>query len=399
MFGLLIIIVLYQFHITSFEKKLIEEKSYARKLAQDKTDALSILSHEIRTPLNSLIGIVDILRKKINIFSSEDRLLIDTAYSGINNTAKTINDILNISKIDEHSNRQQNEEFNLWNTIETTVAIHKHDALLKKLTLKNENHIPPATRVYADELKIKQILINIISNAIKYSNKGTITCTSSISKNAILTLQISDEGIGIPAQMQKFIFRRFYTVSTISHVNSGVGLGLYITKKLIDGLQGSLEFKSELGVGTTFTILIPLKILAHNQASSHAQDLGNVLPTDLSILIVDDNPLNLLYMKQFFTKQDNCYIANNGNEALQLVEEHRVDVIITDLNMPGLSGIDLLEKIKNNSQTEHIRVICTSSTPEQIIERQEKMDLKFDEIIYKPFVEENLVKTILKTLQ
>jgi len=104
-------------------------------------------------------------------------------------------------------------------------------------------------------------------------------------------------------------------------------------------------------------------------------------------------------MKQFFTKQDNCYIANNGNEALQLVEEHRVDVIITDLNMPGLSGIDLLEKIKNNSQTEHIRVICTSSTPEQIIERQEKMDLKFDEIIYKPFVEENLVKTILKTLQ
>lgn len=397
---LLLIILFYQYNMSIFEKRLLEEKQYAAQLAEDKTDKLTTISHEIRTPLNSLLGIITLLKDNIQGITKDQKMLIDSSYSSIRHTSKTINDILNISKINEDSKIQYQATFTLWDTVERIIAMHRQDALLKNLQLLVSNEIPRTLMVEADELKIKQILMNIVSNAIKYSDQGTIHCKASIRTDGLLNLQVSDEGIGIPSTMHRSIFRRYFTVAQQLPVNTGVGLGLYITKKLIAGMDGHIQVKSEVNKGSTFTINLPLTIVSSDKEST-AVALGEKvrIPSHLKLLLVDDNPLNLLFLRHLLMEHEHCYTAKNGVEALAILKELSIDLVITDLNMPEISGLELLKKLRQEGKTPATKVICTSSTPEQIKALEWKNELYFDEIIFKPFQKEELITLIIKVLQ
>ncbi|MBP3943263.1 response regulator [Sphingobacteriaceae bacterium WQ 2009] len=397
---LLLIVLFYQYNMSGFEKRLLEEKHYAAQLAEDKTDKLTTISHEIRTPLNSLLGIIEMLKDNIQGLNKDQKMLIDSSYSSIRHTSKTINDILNISKINELSKIQCQETFTLWDTIACTIAMHQQDALLKNLQLLVSNEIPQTLIVQADELKIKQILINIISNAIKYSHEGTIHCKASIRTDGLLSLQVSDQGVGIPATMHRSIFRRYFTVAPQLPVNTGVGLGLYITKKLIAGMHGHIQVKSEVNKGSTFTINLPLTIVSNDtEPPEGAPAKKAAIPSHLSLLLVDDNPLNLLFLRHLLQDHDLCYTAKNGAEALAILGEQPIDLVITDLNMPEVSGLELLKKLRQEGKNPGTKVICTSSTPEQIKALEWKNELYFDEIIFKPFQKEELINLITKVLQ
>ncbi|MBE8715440.1 hybrid sensor histidine kinase/response regulator [Sphingobacterium hungaricum] len=398
MFSMICIIVYYQFYTTYYERKLIEEKMYASKLATEKTDILAEITHEIRTPINSLIGIIDLLRKKNDVYDSKDLNLLESVYSNINNTSKTINDILNLSKLDQ-TTIPSFHNFNINDMMEEIMDAHSNQAKQKNIHLEYIKISQNDEVIYSDDFKIRQILTNLISNAIKYSDKGTVLTTILLDAQNNLIIEVQDEGIGISDALQDNIFRKYYTVNKSMKIEGGIGLGLFITRKMILSLDGKISFVSKRNKGTTFRVEIPIPKNKHSSIQPSTIKSINEFPKTLKWLIVDDNALNLLYMKQFFEESPNVISASHGLQALNIINEFPIDIVITDINMPIMTGDELLVEIRKNSAFDHIKVIATSSDNEQILELQKLHNLKFDGILIKPFNEKKLIDVIDYTLR
>lgn len=397
-FILIFIMIYYQFHNKYYEQQLIQEQQYAAKLASEKSDILAEISHEIRTPINSLIGIIDLLRKQSNIYSEKEQLFLDSAYSNISNTSRTINDILNLSKMD-YSSVLHLEDFDIEDLANDIYLIHKSQAEIKNIDLELIIEEDTATIIHCDELKIRQILTNLISNGIKYTMQGKVSCLIKINDLHNLYFKISDTGLGIPESMQSNIFKKYFTKNDENKLSNGIGLGLYITKRLVKQLQGSINFTSKEDFGSTFIIEIPIpKAKKKNKPALLYNSLAE-LPQEISWLLVDDNILNILYLKQYFKNFKNVKTASNGLEALEILKDYTPNIIITDINMPIMTGDELLVYIKQNPMLNEAKVIATSSDYEQIKELEVKRNTKFDNTIIKPFNEKDLVKVIFNTIK
>lgn len=396
-FILIVIMIYYQFRNKYYEKQLIKEQQYAAKLASEKSDILAEISHEIRTPINSLIGIIDLLRKRPNIYSEKEQLFLNSAYSNITNTSHTINDILNLSKID-YSAVLDFSDFDIEELANDIYQIHKSQAELKNIELEVlvDKNLP--TLIHSDELKIRQILTNLISNGIKYTMHGKVSCKIRINELNNLYIKVSDTGLGISEEMQDNIFKKYFTKSIEKKLSNGIGLGLYITKRLVHKLQGNITFTSKENFGTTFMIEIPIPTPKKKINASYQYKTLADFPNDISWLLVDDNVLNILYLKQFFQTFTEVKSANNGLEALEVLKNYIPDFIITDINMPIMTGDELLMYIKQSAELHNTKVIATSSDYEQIRELEIKRNVTFDNVIIKPFNEKDLVKIINQTI-
>ncbi|MGV6944337.1 hybrid sensor histidine kinase/response regulator [Sphingobacterium kyonggiense] len=396
-FIIICILVYYQFFSAYYERKLMEEKVYASKLAEQKTDILAEITHEIRTPLNSLIGIVDLLKSRKDLYQPKDISLLESAYSNITMTSKTINDILNLSKIDQHDSIDPTH-FDYNDLLLEVIEGHQHQAKLKNISLDYQINRDIPSIIYTDEVKVRQILNNLVSNAIKYSSKGTVTSSIRVNEKGHLIIQVSDQGEGIPDNLKKNIFKKYYTINKSNKIDSGVGLGLYITKNIVNMLDGKIGFRTTTGSGTTFIVDIPIPQPKHRRKNTINVHRVNDLSTDLGWLIVDDNALNLLYLRQFFSLHKQVFTATNGKEALEVLQQENIDVVVTDINMPIMTGDELLEKIRQNSQWDQIKIIATSSDNEQVKNLEKARKVRFDGILIKPFNEKKLTEIILKTL-
>ncbi len=396
-FIIICILIYYQFFSAYYERKLMEEKVYASKLAEQKTDILAEITHEIRTPLNSLIGIVDLLKSRKDLYQPKDILLLESAYSNITMTSKTINDILNLSKIDQHDAIEPSF-FDFKELVMEVIEGHQNQAALKNITL--DYHVQPdaPTVIYTDEVKVRQILHNLVSNAIKYSAKGVVRTSIYINDNGMLLIKVSDQGQGIPDNLKKNIFKKYYTVNKSTKVDSGVGLGLYITKNIVNMLEGKIGFKTASGAGTTFIVEIPVPAPRFRRKNNIEANRVNDLPKNISWLIVDDNALNLLYLRQFFSLHKQVFTATNGKEAVEIMDREKIDVIITDINMPVMTGDELLLKLRINPAFDHVKIIATSSDNDQVKRLEKERGVRFDGILIKPFNEKKLTETILKTI-
>ncbi len=396
-FIIICILIYYQFFSAYYERKLMEEKVYASKLAEQKTDILAEITHEIRTPLNSLIGIVDLLKSRKDLYQPKDILLLESAYSNITMTSKTINDILNLSKIDQHDAIEPSF-FDFKELVMEVIEGHQNQAALKNITL--DYHVQPdaPTVIYTDEVKVRQILHNLVSNAIKYSAKGVVRTSIYIIDNGMLLIKVSDQGQGIPDNLKKNIFKKYYTVNKSTKVDSGVGLGLYITKNIVNMLEGKIGFKTASGAGTTFIVEIPVPAPRFRRKNNIEANRVNDLPKNISWLIVDDNALNLLYLRQFFSLHKQVFTATNGKEAVEIMDREKIDVIITDINMPVMTGDELLLKLRINPAFDHVKIIATSSDNDQVKRLEKERGVRFDGILIKPFNEKKLTETILKTI-
>ncbi|MFL1894676.1 hybrid sensor histidine kinase/response regulator [Aquimarina sp. 2-A2] len=343
---------------------LEEEKAYKESLLKTRETLINTVTHDLRSPLNTVIGYSDLLEK--TELNTKQEHYLDHLKKSSDYILHLVNDLLDLSKLEAGRMVIEELPFTPKNVIETTVisAIPINDPKKLDIHLHTEENL---TRQYlSDPFRIKQVLTNLINNAYKFTDSGSITVSSKILENGVsekqLIIKIKDTGIGITEEQQKHIFEEFSQGDDSTEKQyGGFGLGLAITKKIIMLLQGTISLESTPGKGSTFTVAIPVKrshILLVEEGSDHKN--YNALK-NRSVLLVDDDPTQLALTSEVADLAGLKYdSAQDAQTALALADEKNYDLILTDIQMPRMDGFELLHELRKNEKTKSIPVIALS---------------------------------------
>lgn len=385
---------------TFFDRKRVEEelersRLIAEESAKVKSDFIATVSHELRTPLNAITGFSNLLRR--TKLTPKQKEYVDIITHSGNNLLSIINDVLDLSRMDAGGFNIDTTPFNLGQLINSVKAMFDSISLEKNIAFQNNTSDGCNLMVIGDPVRLSQILTNLVGNAFKFTEKGAVTLTCKPTKTAGETMWvefgIKDTGIGIPATKLNLIFERFSQVDTnFTRMYEGSGLGLTITKKLVELQGGAISVKSKPGKGSHFTFSLPYLKYSDTKKLKPAKRKSSVsLPLSVKrILLVEDNVLNQK-LTSAVLKNRKCIvtIANNGLEALGLLKKHRFDMIIIDIQMPVMNGYEV---------THHIRRIMQLTTPiiamtAHVLPGEKAKCLKagMNDYLPKPFHEEELV--------
>jgi len=371
------------------EQELIRAKEMAEQATLAKSQFLSTMSHEIRTPLNAVIGFTNLLLQK-NPSAEQLEYLKPLKFSS-NSLLMLVDDILDFNKIEEGETNPDMISFNIRHLIENLCLALGHKANEKGLTLRNiiDKNIPE--HLLGDPVRLGQILTNLITNAIKFTEQGTIIISAkvgAVNTNQI-DFQITDTGIGIPSDKLEFIFERFTQEnSDITRKYGGTGLGLAITKKLVEFLGGKITVDSKLGKGSCFKFNLCFKPNINvNEKKKKPSSMNAVDSLNIAVLIAEDNEINTLLIKQFMKLWGiKCDFVQNGLEALEKVQENHYDLVLMDLQMPEMDGFEAskeIRKLENEKYKSLSIVALTASFTEDIKEKTRLAGI--DDYIGKPF--------------
>jgi PAS domain S-box-containing protein len=333
------------------EQELRRAKDLAEETTKTKSRFMANMSHEIRTPMNAILTANEILKESLK--ESENRELIELIADSGNSLLSIINDILEFSKIESGTYKLENNDFDLKKTVEDIFNLFH----LKAQRNRKNIHLEIAPEfphwVHSDGLRIKQVLINLVGNAIKFSNKKiNVRCEYIAGENEAISFKVEDDGIGIDEKYYDKLFKEFSQVDSSSTRNfGGTGLGLAISKSIVDLFNGKIWVESEFGKGSTFFVEIPIKTIAKKSSSKSSK--GSVFDKNwadlfpIEILLAEDNEMNQVVIKKVFEKLGfSISLANDGQEALEMIKEHEYDLIFMDQHMPKMDGVDATKKIR-----------------------------------------------------
>lgn len=385
------------------EYDLIKSREEARKLAKTKQSFLANMSHEIRTPMNAIMGMANQLQKT-NLNAAQTNLL-NIIQTASDNLLVIINDILDISKIEDGKLLIHPVIFELHETIKESIETLQLKADEKGILLQQGKFdFLIAKYLKGDSSRLRQILLNFLSNAIKFTEKGSVTIECIVNNTSVNTqwieFKVIDTGVGMEPSFLETIFDPFTQESSGNTKNNiGTGLGMYISKQLIELMQGTVSVVSAKNVGTTITFKLPFTI-AQKPDIRLEPITAVVQPNQLhqkKILIVDDNEMNRLVAEMIVQQNGAKAIhAQNGQEAIEKLKNENPDIILMDLQMPIMNGYEA---------TKHIRLKLNHSIPIIALtanaikgEKENCLEAGMNDYISKPFKEHDLIQAILKLI-
>ena len=384
------------------EQVLIESKKRAEELAAQKQQFLSSMSHEIRTPLNAVIGITHFLMEEDPKPDQVDKLR--TLKFSADNLLSLVNDILDHSKIESGKIIFSNERFDLYERLTGLKEIMYVKAAAKGIALKLHMDEQIPRYVKGDAVRFNQILLNIVSNGIKFTEKGSVDIYTKLlgqTKNHVeLEFQVADTGIGIEKEKLQSIFETFTQANAnILNTYGGTGLGLAITKNLIELQGGTIQVESELGKGSVFSFK-----LSFDKVNQTQQSIDDALPDKSltlkgsKILLVEDNPINQKIASQFLNNWGaQVEVASNGRESLDKVAQKKYDLILMDIQMPEMDGYETTRAIRAIDDEYYKNIPIISLTADAFTEvRDRVLESGMTDYVTKPINPDQFLSTVSK---
>ena len=396
------------------EHQLREAKDLAERMTQAKSNFLATMSHELRTPLNGILGMAQVLMNKNP--SAEQHEYIEAIEQSGKNLLILINDVLDFSKLEAGQVEIHSEQFSPKLLIKEITNVMQHVIQGKPVELKTEFDSNIPDYVLGDEVRLRQILMNLVGNAIKFTLQGhvkiTLNLVSLVDDIAKIEFSIKDSGIGIPTDKLSTIFDRFTQVeSEYSRRFEGSGLGLAIVKNLVEMMGGTISVDSEFGKGSTFTCILPFVKVEQDPAKSSTnianaakqlQSFDKTTQFNHYILVVEDNAINQTVMRAMLTNLGcKVDVASNGKEALKQYEEHEYDLIFMDIGLPDMDGLQVtkaLLDVKKKLKRKNIPIIALTA---HVMEDDRKNCLKvgMTDMLTKPIVHAQLVELLRRLIK
>ncbi|THA09688.1 ATP-binding protein [Rodentibacter pneumotropicus] len=367
------------------EKKLSIALEKLEKNNREKSSLLATISHELRTPLNGIIGLSHILLDEQ--LSEKQRNYLKTINLSAVNLGHIFSDIIDLDKFDTNRLKLNFEPINLnelLNDIQNFAILMAEPKNLK-FVLEIESNLPDL--LYLDRARLSQILLNLIGNAVKFTEKGTIKLSIHALEKDIYRFSVSDTGRGIAQCELNNIFKMYYRVKEDTNRSSGSGIGLAISKNLALLMKGDIQVESQLGVGSTFDLTIYAK---------EAHPINNyepIQPLNLSVLLVEDIELNVLVAKSVLEKLGHHVdVALNGKDAIKLFERNSYDIILLDINLPDMSGFDIASHLRQKYEDGIYDFLppLVAFTANVMQSEEEYQSKGMDTVLRKPLVLEDL---------
>ncbi len=386
-------------------EETLKEKELAEKTVLLKDQFIANISHEIRTPLNGVLGMANLLADTNP--TPEQLEYINTIKLSANNLIVIINDILDYSKIHSGEIRFESSEFRIKELLTGMVQVLKVKAEEKKikLNLTIDDNLPEL--LIGDAVRLNQILLNLLNNSVKFTDKGSVSLDMQLVESHDLTIKIlfkvTDTGIGISSDKIHSIFDSFTQANyDKNRVFGGTGLGLTIVKQLVQLQGGSISVNSTLGSGSVFKVELPFKLLKKLEKITGGKKAGSKIPlndlSDVTILLVEDNKVNQFLAQKLLNKMGfQVEIANNGTEAVASLQAGKFDVILMDVQMPVMNGYELTQVIRTTlpHPVNQIPIIALTAYASNH-EKEKALALGMSDYITKPYSPHELLTTILK---
>ena len=380
--------------------QLMDSRDEAQRLSKLKTDFLSTVNHELRTPLYGVIGLTSLLLDDKTLKKHESDL--KSLKFSADYLLALINDVLQMNKMESNQVKLENIPFNIRELILSIVNTFEFTRLQNKNKLHYHIDKEIPENLIGDPVRLSQILMNLVGNAVKFTEEGNIyikvELQAKVDGDALIYFEVKDDGMGIPKNKQKIIFEDFSQLKSTNYNYQGTGLGLPIVKRMLNLFGSQIHLKSKEGEGAVFCFNINLKEdqnPTQKAGFTHEVYEQNVREQQ-KILVVDDNRINQVVTRRILEKQNFvCEVAENGVEAIEMVQSEHFDLILMDLNMPGINGMEATQRIREFNKVVPV-VALTAVEIEEV--RNQIYEAGMNDIIVKPYEPERFYQIIKRNL-
>ncbi len=384
------------------QQALTIAKEQAERATNVKSSFMAMMSHEIRTPINGVLGTLSLLCEMP--LGAEAKQLAETSYNSADALLTIVNDMLDFSKIEAGRLNLEAVEFDLLELINGSIALLQPNAERKRigLNLILDDKLP--RHVNSDPTRIKQVLLNLISNAVKFTDKGAVTVkisnllaqTSTAGTDCIVRFEVADTGIGMSHDGMTRIFTEFHQLDpSIARRYGGTGLGLAICKRLVQMMHGEIDVESRLGEGSKFSFVLPLQVV--NATQSKQSELAKPVSASQArdILVVEDNATNQLVLTKMLERAGHrCAIAENGEIAVRMVQDKAYDLVFMDVSMPVMDGLTATRQIRALGGSHAMLPIIAMTAQSMQGDRERCLASGMNDYLGKPVRREALLKML-----